>query len=295
MKNNGSVVMRRILHEGVTRPELTRYTESLKPLPEVLPVIPSIVDQRTDQFWKEVRDFSDLGPIALPFPRFWAEGPYANDDPANNGHWGAVCVSLPGQAPAMTAYVIGSFPEQRPFVAGIVTLEAEGHKIMGVRLRDKPLADFEESKIETDGVGKFCLDVGWRIVDLLYLMSCKNVCLMENQHDPATQKKLTKIRGKNFVGYRYHTLAIKGIGESPHGPGAKTGTMPLHVCRGHMRGYGPEFGKGLLFGRYAGLYFIPAHARGNARNGFVDKDYFIPPSLDTAVSFPVCASGERAS
>ena len=51
--------------------------------------------------------------------------------------------------------------------------------------------------------------------------------------------------------------------------------MPRHVCRGHFAEYGPQFGKGLLFGRYAGRFFIPPHLRGDEKNGIVEKDYAV--------------------
>lgn len=52
--------------------------------------------------------------------------------------------------------------------------------------------------------------------------------------------------------------------------------MPRHVCRGHFAEYGPEFSKGLLFGKYAGRFFIPPHLKGDKKNGIVEKDYAIP-------------------
>jgi hypothetical protein len=51
--------------------------------------------------------------------------------------------------------------------------------------------------------------------------------------------------------------------------------MPLHTCRGHYKCYGPEWGTKPLFGKYVGRFFWHAHARGNEKNGVVDKDYAV--------------------
>ena len=48
--------------------------------------------------------------------------------------------------------------------------------------------------------------------------------------------------------------------------------MPRHVCRGHFAEYGPQFGKGLLFGKHAGRFFVPPHLKGKKEYGVVEKD-----------------------
>gem|GEM_PF-5100106 len=46
----------------------------------------------------------------------------------------------------------------------------------------------------------------------------------------------------------------------------------LHLCRGHMTEYGAN-GKGLLFGKYAGRFWISPHLRGSPKRGTIKKDY----------------------
>lgn len=46
----------------------------------------------------------------------------------------------------------------------------------------------------------------------------------------------------------------------------------LHLVRGHFRTYGEE-GRGLLFGRYAGRYWIPSQVKGSLSSGLIVKDY----------------------
>jgi hypothetical protein len=58
---------------------------------------------------------------------------------------------------------------------------------------------------------------------------------------------------------------------------ADSGGMPLSTVRGHVARYGPKFGRGLLFGKYEGEFWIPAHARGDAENGTHEQRYTIEP------------------
>jgi hypothetical protein len=53
----------------------------------------------------------------------------------------------------------------------------------------------------------------------------------------------------------------------------EVGVMPVHSCRGHFSEYGPEFGKGLLFGKYEGRFWVPPHMKGRRGNGTVYKEY----------------------
>lgn len=48
--------------------------------------------------------------------------------------------------------------------------------------------------------------------------------------------------------------------------------LASHVVRGHFKTFTSD---APLFGKLVGTYWIPAHSRGNAKNGFVGKDYAI--------------------
>ncbi len=50
--------------------------------------------------------------------------------------------------------------------------------------------------------------------------------------------------------------------------------------RGHFASYGPAFNRGLLFGKHAGRFWIPAHARGKADDAGT-KDYVLRPEKVT--------------
>lgn len=83
-----------------------------------------------------------------------------------------------------------------------------------------------------------------------------------------------KQRHKRLIkkGLRYHTLVVSKPGKQydSTGGGDEAGTMPLHICRGHVKRYTEERP---LFGKYSGTFYIPAHTRGKMENGIVTKDY----------------------
>jgi hypothetical protein len=111
--------------------------------------------------------------------------------------------------------------------------------------------------------------------ETLELLSCKNVSLEPRDNDPKQVRRAEKRHGINSHGYRYHVLVVRPPGARHDAPSQEIGTMPRHVCRGHFAEYGPEFNKGLLFGKYSGRFYVPPHLKGRTENGEVAKDYAI--------------------
>lgn len=75
---------------------------------------------------------------------------------------------------------------------------------------------------------------------------------------------------------KYHVLEIGSIGKGRRERvllSTRLNSMPLHVARGCWHHYGPEYGRGLLFGKYAGKFWVDAHMRGSKNVGVVTKDY----------------------
>lgn len=118
-----------------------------------------------------------------------------------------------------------------------------------------------------------------RALDTLQMLGCKNVSLSPHDNDPKQVRRAIKRHGGTPGSYRYHTLVVRPAGSKPGTPGEEIGIMPRHVCRGHFAEYGPEFGKGLLFGKYAGRFFVPPCVKGDKKNGVVEKDYMIPEAM----------------
>jgi hypothetical protein len=111
------------------------------------------------------------------------------------------------------------------------------------------------------------------MLDVLIMLGCKNVCIEPRDNDPKQVRRAVKRHGNNASGYRYHVLVVRPPGAGTNTKGEEIGTMPRHVCRGHFAEYGPEFNKGLLFGKYAGRFYVPPHLKGKKENGTVEKDY----------------------
>jgi len=104
------------------------------------------------------------------------------------------------------------------------------------------------------------------------VMHCKNVTTRE-EHLPRQLRRDRQRRGLPDIVYR--TLVV---GPSPGQSGGKGApkhekTTRLHLCRGHFAEYGPDYGKGKLFGRLEGRYWVPPHVKGSADNGRVEKTY----------------------
>jgi len=104
-------------------------------------------------------------------------------------------------------------------------------------------------------------------------MHCRNVTVVKEGPPPALSRKHERRTGRPLL--RYHVLKIDHMKRVLEREGhASTDGLKkaLHICRGHFATYGTE-GKGLLFGKHAGRYWIPMHTRGNPELGVINKDY----------------------
>ena len=107
----------------------------------------------------------------------------------------------------------------------------------------------------------------------LSFMHCKNVKMVEEIPSAKLSKKRERKGGKPLL--RYHVLKIdhmKSVLEHEGHASTEGLKKALHICRGHFATYGQD-GKGKLFGKHAGRYWIPMHMRGDIKHGMVDKTY----------------------
>lgn len=115
----------------------------------------------------------------------------------------------------------------------------------------------------------------------LTFIHCKNVQVLPPP--PATKKRLPR---KLKFESRYHKIKINAIGQRQAAPERRDPTgisQSLHIVRGHFREYGPDYGKGLLFGKYAGRFWVASHFKGDLATGVVTKDYVVEaPPQETA-------------
>lgn len=114
---------------------------------------------------------------------------------------------------------------------------------------------------------------GFPVFLALSFMHCRNVRMKEEVPPPKLSKSHQRKRGRPLL--RYRVLEIDHMKSVLEREGqASTGGLKkaLHICRGHFASYGID-GKGLLFGKHSGRYWIPMHTRGSAEEGVVVKDY----------------------
>lgn len=111
------------------------------------------------------------------------------------------------------------------------------------------------------------------LLGALNFMNCRNVELVEPARERHERKRLARL------GVTVQTINVFPVGRSTRsvkGAGAGQG-VPLASVRGHFAHYGPEYGRGLLFGKLAGRYWIPAFARGSKELGERERDYRLVP------------------
>jgi len=102
----------------------------------------------------------------------------------------------------------------------------------------------------------------------------KNVTMERVTPAPPVQKKAKKRYGEPLC--TYHVLQVQPFKQvlEKEGNVSQTGIRKaMHLCRGSFHHYGDEFGKGKLFGKISGSFWVPAHIRGAIEQGMVDKSY----------------------
>lgn len=107
------------------------------------------------------------------------------------------------------------------------------------------------------------------------LAACVNVELVDPKRPRAQRRRLER------TGVTPQTLVIRPRSKSTRsrsaGPERATvGDTPQSFVRGHFAEYGDRYGKGKLFGRYEGRFWIPAHGRAGRDGRTVD--YRVDPN-----------------
>jgi hypothetical protein len=109
---------------------------------------------------------------------------------------------------------------------------------------------------------------------VLNFCNCRNIELVEPKRPFPVRRRLREF------GINVKTINVKPIGRSTK---SKKGEIPAVGCpltpvRGHFASYGPQYDRGLLFGKYEGRFWIPQHARGSAEFGLNLNDYQVGES-----------------
>lgn len=110
------------------------------------------------------------------------------------------------------------------------------------------------------------------LLGALNFLNCRNVELVTPQRPRPARRRIGRL------GVNVHTINVTPFGRSTRNvKGEPVGGTPLTSVRGHFASYGPEFGRGLLFGRLAGRFWIPQHARGDREHGESSASYELQP------------------
>lgn len=103
----------------------------------------------------------------------------------------------------------------------------------------------------------------------LTFLNCRNVTIVEPKR-PRPQRRRMERHSPGVIVSEIQVfprgITVRGKRQEPG-----MGGVPLSTVRGHVARYGPQWGRGLLFGKYEGEFWIPAHARGDATHGTVEQ------------------------
>lgn len=97
------------------------------------------------------------------------------------------------------------------------------------------------------------------VTHALEFLNCRNVEIVEPKRSRAERRRIER------TGKKVSVINVFGAGKSYRSKGSSEPSdegVPLTSVRGHFAEYGPKYGKGKLFGKIEGRFWIPQHARG---------------------------------
>lgn len=265
-----AMLWKRILREGLNGPDEKIAHEIVK-APIIVDRLPVLHREGTCDWWQ-------YNNLAFPFETFWIEHPATPVGATLSGMLFEVIAEDAGFRVGVVS--VFAVPGCKPHVATVASFNADrsGTLVLNeekglplTQLLMPPKLSAIDNRIVMNGFMGALSDA----MDVLLLLGCKNVSLKPEFNDANDVARATKRHGPTAHGYRYHVLVVRPPGARADAPAQEIGVMPRHVCRGHFAEYGPDFNKGLLFGKYAGRFYVPPHLKGDAKNGTVEKDYAV--------------------
>jgi len=111
------------------------------------------------------------------------------------------------------------------------------------------------------------------VTKAITFLNMRNVDVLEPVRSRPVRRRLGR------TGVHVHEIHVTPVGRWRRRLGSsepvRLGSMPLHMVRGHVARYGPRWGRGLLFGKYEGEYWIPPHTAGRDTDGESRSDYVV--------------------
>ena len=111
------------------------------------------------------------------------------------------------------------------------------------------------------------------LLDTFNMLNCVNVEIAEPKRPRPQARRLSR------MGVTVNEIHVKPTSKSYRGMGTPLSAIPsspLSSVRGHFATYGMN-GRGKLFGKYTGRYWIPQHIRGSETLGVSEQEYLVEP------------------
>lgn len=105
----------------------------------------------------------------------------------------------------------------------------------------------------------------------LNFLNCANVHAAVPERPRAERRRVERASR----GVEIHELVVTPKGRKPsarHAQPLVRSDLPAHSVRGHFSEYGVN-GKGLLFGKHSGRFWVPQHVRGSIEHGEIEQRF----------------------
>lgn len=138
-----------------------------------------------------------------------------------------------------------------------------------VTYMSEPTALTKEELSDSDAIRSILSSVRSHFyVALLSLSFINTTNVVIDRHEPLNPFRKEKVRAakKPKAQGAYHTIRIVAPGSTTRRATVArqqgASSAPVAIVRGHFAHYGPEYGRGLLFGKLAGRFWVSPHSRG---------------------------------
>jgi len=171
------------------------------------------------------------------------------------------------------ALYVGGMTNSAPFGPTMAPTAGPMHVWRLAIYPDGEIADINWIQVRPESVDTW--DTAMMVLlDTLNMCNCVNVEVVEPSRSRPERRRLSR------TGVTVTEIHVKPTSRSYRGIGtplSQIPSSPLSSVRGHFAEYGEKYGKGLLFGKYSGRFWIPQHIRGSEIIGVSEQEYLVEP------------------